>query len=44
MHDGLVIIWCVQVSDEVILILIEIVLLPCKERVTLSLTSGQLSI
>lgn len=28
MHDGLVIIWCVEISDEVVLILVEIVLFP----------------
>jgi len=33
-HDGLIIIWRVQISDEVILILVEIVLLPCEEKVT----------
>ncbi len=36
MHDGLIIILCVQISDEVILILIEIMLPSCEERVTLS--------
>lgn len=34
-HDGLIIIRRVQIGDEVILILIEVVLLPCEERVTL---------
>lgn len=27
-HDGLIIIWCVEISDEVVLILVEIVLFP----------------
>lgn len=39
-HDGLIIIRCVQISDKVVLILIEIVLLPCEERITLSLICG----
>lgn len=34
-HDGLVIIWRVQICDEVVLILVEIVLLPCQEKVAL---------
>lgn len=34
-HDGLIIIRRVQISDIVVLILIEIVLHPCVERVTL---------
>lgn len=35
MHDGLVIIWCVEISDEVVLILVEIVLFPCMKTLIL---------
>lgn len=35
MHDGLVIIWCVEISDEVVLILVEIVLFPWVKTILL---------